>query len=70
MHIGVTYSAEDLTVMANYIKNKGNNAVNDSFNENEKKAVGAKYMMGDIKLAGYYIKGEGNNAAGVQDTGQ
>ena len=51
MHVGVTYSAEDLTVMANYIKNKGNNAVNDSFNENEKSAVGAKYTMGDIKLA-------------------
>ena len=46
--------------MANYIKNKGNNAVNDSLGENEKQAVGAKYMMGDIKLAGYYIKGEGN----------
>ena len=68
MHVGVTYAAEDLTVMANYIKNKGNSAVNDSFNENEKSAVGAKYTMGDIKLAGYYIKGEGNNAAGVQDT--
>ena len=65
MHIGVTYSTEDLTVMANYIKNKGNNAVNDSLGENEKQAVGAKYMMGDIKLAGYYIKGEATSAAGA-----
>ena len=65
-HVGVTYSTEDLTVMANYIKNKGNNAVNDSLGENEKQAVGAKYMMGDIKLAGYYIKGEATSAAGAE----
>ena len=64
-HIGVTYSTDDLTVMANYIKNKGNNAANDSLGENEKQAVGAKYTMGDIKLAGYYIKGESTSAAGV-----
>ena len=66
MHVGVTYAAEDLTVMANYVSNKGNSAVNDSFGENSKMAFGAKYMMGDIKLAGYYIQGEGNDAAGVQ----
>tara|TARA_B100000035_G_scaffold197998_1_gene169186 strand:+ start:35 stop:1123 length:1089 start_codon:yes stop_codon:yes gene_type:complete len=65
MHIGITYSAEDLTVMANYIKNKGNNATNDSLGENEKQAVGAKYMMGDLKLAGYYITGEATDAAGA-----
>jgi len=64
-HIGVTYSTDSLTVMANYIKNKGNNAANDSLGENEKQAVGAKYTMGDIKLAGYYIKGESTSAAGV-----
>jgi len=64
-HIGVSYSTDDLTVMANYIKNKGNNAANDSLGENEKQAVGAKYMMGDIKLAGYYIKGEATSTAGA-----
>ena len=56
-HIGVTYTVEDLTVMANYIQNKGNNTVNDSLGENQKQAFGAKYTMGDIKLAGYYIQG-------------
>ena len=65
MHVGATYSAENLTVMANYISNKGNNA-NDSVGENQKSAVGAKYMMGDIKLAGYYIKGEANGVGGAQ----
>ena len=64
-HIGVTYSAEDLTVMANYIQNKGNNTTNDSLGENQKQSVGAKYMMGDMKLAGYYITGEATSAAGV-----
>ena len=68
MHIGVTYAAEDLTVMANYVKNKGADAANDSANENSKMAIGGKYMMGDIRLSGYYIQGEGNNAAGVQTT--
>ena len=66
LHLGITYSAEDLTVMANYIENKGISTVNDSIGENKKSAVGAKYMMGDIKLAGYYIKGEANGAAGTQ----
>ena len=66
LHVGVTYAAEDLTVMANYIKNKGNNTTNDSLGENEKQAVGAKYTMGDIKLAGYYIKGESTSTAGVE----
>jgi len=64
-HIGVSYSTDDLTVMANYIKNKGNNATNDSLGENEKQAVGAKYTMGDLKLAGYYITGEATSAAGA-----
>ena len=68
MHIGVTYSAEDLTVMANYVDNKGTSTVNDEIGSNQKQAVGAKYMMGDIKLAGYYIKGEANGAAGTQVT--
>ena len=68
MHVGVTYAAEDLTVMANYVKNKGADAANDSANENSKMAIGGKYMMGDIRLSGYYIQGEGNNAAGVQTT--
>ena len=66
MHIGVTYAAEDLTVMANYVANKGNNATNDAIGENSKMAFGAKYMMGDVKLAGYYIQGEANGAAGTQ----
>jgi predicted porin len=66
MHIGVTYSTEELTVMANYVENKGNDTVNDSVGENKKSAVGAKYTMGDIKLAGYYIKGEANGSDGTQ----
>ena len=65
-HAGVTYAAEDLTVMANYVSNKGNSATNDAIGENSKMAFGAKYMMGDIKLAGYYIQGEANGAAGTQ----
>ena len=52
-HVGVTYAVEGLTVMANYIQNKGNNTTNDSLGENQKQAFGAKYTMGDIKLGGY-----------------
>ena len=65
-HVGVTYAVEDLTVMANYIQNKGNNTTNDSLGENQKQAFGAKYTMGDIKLGGYYIQGESTSTAGVE----
>ena len=65
-HVGVTYAVEDLTVMANYIQNKGNNTANDSLGENQKQAFGAKYTMGDIKLGGYYIQGEATSTAGVE----
>ena len=64
-HIGVTYATDDLTVMANYIQNKGNNA-NDSLGESQKQAFGAKYTMGDIKLAGYYIQGESTDVLGAE----
>ena len=65
-HVGVTYAVEDLTVMANYIQNKGNNTSNDSLGENQKQAFGAKYTMGDMKLGGYYIQGESTSTAGVE----
>ena len=65
-HVGVTYAVEGLTVMANYIQNKGNNTTNDSLGENQKQAFGAKYTMGDIKLGGYYIQGESTSTAGVE----
>jgi len=65
-HIGVTYAAEDLTVMANYIQNKGTDTTNDSLGENQKQAFGAKYTMGDIKLGGYYIQGESTSVGGAE----
>jgi hypothetical protein len=68
MHVGVSYSTDDLTVMANFIDNKGVNTGNDDIGANKKSAFGAKYMMGDIKLAGYYIQGEANGANGQQAT--
>ncbi|GIR49111.1 MAG: hypothetical protein CM15mP58_12080 [Burkholderiaceae bacterium] len=65
-HVGVTYAVEDLTVMANYIQNKGNNTPTILWVRTRRKAFGPKYTMGDIKLGGYYIQGESTSTPGVE----